>query len=313
MKIGIDVGGTNLAAGCVDNQGKILLKKAFPTGAGDGYSAVLERLIGLIDELTASCNTHDSVTAIGLGVPGIVSPDGVSATCVNLFWDKVPLKNDLEAHCGLPVYLANDATAAGIAENRYGSSKGIDNAVMLTIGTGIGGCIIINGKIINGSFGVASEIGHIHVGDGLYACNCGKSGCLETYASATGLIRQAQMAIERGEPTSILQSAKGNPSNINAKMVMDAAKAGDAVGLQCFHSMVSHLATAMSIITDVIDPKLYVIGGGVANAGDFLFTALQKAFKDRLTYPQFAYPEIVPAHFKNDAGIIGAACINDYL
>ncbi|WP_195540137.1 ROK family protein [Eubacterium maltosivorans] len=313
MNIGIDVGGTNLVAGLIGEGGRVLIKKKQPTKPREGYEAVIGRIAALVEQVKADAAEH-SVDSIGIGVPGIVSADGKTVvSCPNLYWENRPLKRDLEEKLGLPVYMANDATVAGIAENRYGSSRGCSDAVMFTLGTGVGGSVIVGGKIITGVHGVASEFGHMIVGDGHYQCNCGKMGCLETYSSATGVIWLARKRIEEGRETVILSMAGGDPEAVNAEMVINAARNGDAVGLECFESMVEHLAIAISNLVDVLDPEVCVLGGGVAHAGAFLLEAVQNATAEKITYKRLVKPEIVLATLENDAGLVGASCIKEYL
>ena len=313
MNIGIDVGGTNLVAGLIGGNGEVLIKKKQPTRAREGYRAVLSRIGELIAQVKAEMR-GEAPENVGIGVPGIVSADGKTVvSCPNLFWENRPLKHDLEEMTGLPVYLANDATVAGIAENRYGSSQGCRNAVMFTLGTGVGGSVIVDGRIVSGVHGVASEFGHMIVGDGLYRCNCGKMGCLETYSSATAVIWLAKKRIEEGCETEILSMAGGDPEAVNAKMVIDAARNGDAVGRECFESLVNHLAIAISNLVDVLDPEICVLGGGVAHAGDFLLEAVKQSTAEKITYKTLVKPEIVLAALENDAGLVGASCIKEYL
>ena len=317
MKIGIDVGGTNLAAGAVDNNGQIVHSASTPALPENGYASMVDSMAALADELAAWVKENapeDPVTEIGCGIPGIISRDGATVVnAPNIFWKNEPLQKDLSDKTGLPVYLANDATVAGIAENRFGSTKGFDDAVMYTLGPGVGGCVIINGKIVNGAHGVASEIGHTLDGKNFYTCNCGKNGCLETYASATGLIKRAQRLISEGMQSSILDLAGGDPDKITAKMVLDAAKAGDEVGTECFEIMVDKLTNSFANVIDLIDPAVFTIGGGVANAGDFLLDALKDGMEGKITYPELVDPDIRLASLGNDAGIVGAAYVGDYI
>lgn len=316
MNIGVDVGGTNLVAGLVDSDGKVLISKKTPTNAKEGYESVKNRIAELIAQVRAEGAKigYEEPGSIGVGVPGIVSGDGKTVlSCPNLFWENKALKADLEAKTALPVFCSNDATVAGIAEHRFGSSQGYADAVMFTLGTGVGGSVIVNGKVVSGAHGVASEFGHMIVGEGLYPCNCGKKGCLETYSSATGVIWLARKRIEEGQKSSILEAAGQNLEKIDAEMVVDAAKKGDAVGKECFDSMVSHLAIAISNITDILDLAVYVIGGGVAHAGDFLLDAVRKAVAERITYKGIVHPDITLATLQNDAGVVGAAYIPEYI
>ncbi|MGI6108298.1 MAG: ROK family protein [Eubacteriaceae bacterium] len=316
MKIGIDVGGTNLAAGVVDSKGDIVHKISTPAEVEKGYQSMLDKLTALSEELIAWTKENkpgDPVTEIGAGIPGIISKDGSTVVSApNIFWKNESLQKDLSEKTGLPVYLSNDATVAGIAENVFGSTRGFEDAFMYTLGTGVGGCVIVNGKTVSGTHGCASEVGHTLCGPNFYTCNCGKNGCLETYASATGLIKRAQKLIGDGRESSISAMADGDLSKINAKMVIDAAKAGDSVGLECFDILVDKMTDSIANVIDILDPGVFTIGGGVANAGDFLLDALREKMTGKLTYPELEQPDIRLASLGNDAGIIGAAYIGDY-
>ncbi|MGL4606629.1 MAG: ROK family protein [Eubacteriaceae bacterium] len=303
MGIGIDLGGTSIKGGLVDATGKILKEVACPTRVSLGYTAILEDICHLVKELMDFSKNEE--TQVGIGVPGILSKDSQSIlNCPNLQLKNVSLKADLEKKLDLEVFLVNDATAACIAEAAHGSSYGKNNSVMLTLGTGVGGGVIINNQVITGAHGVASEVGHMLVGKNFYACGCGKNGCLETFSSATALVRFCRMGIEEGE-NSLLKDQE----NFDAKAIFEAGKEGDLLALSGINRLANYLGLAISNINDLIDPDIFVIGGGLSYAGDFLLHKIQKAVKENLTYPEIAKPEIVLATFKNEAGIIGAANI----
>ena len=198
--------------------------------------------------------------------------------------------------------LVNDATAACIAEAAFGSTRGRSSSVLLTLGTGVGGGVIINDRIISGVHGVASEIGHMIMEENFYDCNCGKNGCLETFASATALIRYCQKQIDDG-----VESELKKDNSYDAKQIFDAAKAGDALALAAVNRLANYLGWAIANVNDLLDPGIFVIGGGLSGAGAFLLERIQTETKSRLTYPQYASPEIVLATFGNEAGMIGAA------
>lgn len=308
MKIGIDIGGTNLAGGVVNDEGKIVVTASVPTLAEEGYKPVYRRIVGLIEDLMEKAKQEypdEPITAIGCGVPGIVK-DGIVLNAPNIFWQNEPLAKDLEEKFGIPVTLINDATAAAVAENRFGASKGTKNAVTYTLGTGVGGGVIVNGQVVNGKHGVASEFGHTLHGPNHYTCNCGKNGCLETYASATGLIKGHKHAVENGVESSV------GTKNATAKDIIDAAREADPASVQAFETMTDKLADSISNMIDILDPEVFVIGGGVAHAGDFLFDNLYEKVKKNLTFPELVEVNIVPAQFGNDAGIIGAAYSDEY-
>lgn len=317
MKIGIDVGGTNLAAGLVNDKGEVVARATVPAEPEKGYESMVEKFGRLVNDLKVQKNEKfpdEEIDAVGMGIPGIISSDGATVVnAPNLFWKMKPLKKDLEALIELPVDMANDATVAGIAESAFGAVKGLDTVVMYTLGTGVGGALIVNGKVIRGKHGVASEIGHMLSGKNFYTCNCGKNGCLETFASATGLIKKAQKEIEEGAPSVIKDRVKGDLSKINAKMVIDAAREGDKVGKEAFDIMIDKLSDNISNTIDFLDPDAFVIGGGVSHAGDFLFDALKEAVEKKVTFPEVVDVDIRPAKLGNDAGIVGAAYVGEYV
>lgn len=305
MKIGVDIGGTNLAAGLVDDSGNIVAETSCPAEVKEGYQAVLERIKALVRELLES--SDEKVDAIGCGVPGIVK-DGVVINAPNVFWKDEPLAQDLEDTFGLPVTLINDATAAAVTEHRFGAGRGHKNSATYTLGTGVGGGLIINDSVVNGAHGVATEFGHMLVGPNFYTCNCGKNGCLETYASATGLIRRHQYEVENGTPSKLVPGP-----GVGAREIIDAAREGDEASLKAFEILVDKLSESISNMVDCLDPEIFIVGGGVSQAGDFLFDRLREETAKKLTYPDFVEVTIEPAEFGNGAGIIGAAFAGEYV
>jgi glucokinase len=265
-----------------------------------GYDQVLNDLVLLIKELQ---QLSPKEATVGIGIPGILSADGATVvSCPNLNWQNRAVKQDLERALSLKVLLVNDATAACIAEAAFGSTRGRSSSVMLTLGTGVGGGVIINDRVISGAHGVASEIGHMIMAENFYNCNCGKNGCLETFASATALIRYCQKQIAEGVATA-LNAAE----NFDARRIFEAAKAGDSLALAAVNRLARYLGWAIANISDLVDPEIFCIGGGLSEAGDFLLERIRAETQSRLTYPRFATPEIVLATFRNEAGMIGAA------
>lgn len=306
MGIGIDLGGTTIKGGIVNDQGKILHERSLKTEGQRGYAHVIKDLIGLIDELLL---LSPDEKALGIGIPGILSRDGSTiVSCPNLGWKNVPLKKDLETGLKRDVLLVNDATAACIAEAAFGSTVGRADSVMITLGTGVGGGVIINNRIVSGAHGVASEIGHMQMEENFYSCSCGKNGCLETFSSATALVRYCQMRLAEG-----MESTLKSVCDFDGKAIMDAAHAGDSLALEAVDRLAKYLGWAIANISDIIDPEIYAIGGGLSNAGDFLLNKIQLETLNYLTYPLTAVPEIVLATFRNEAGIIGAASLKDYI
>lgn len=306
MGIGIDLGGTAIKGGIVNHRGVIQEERRVKTQSQMGYDRVVSDIAALINELV---QLSPEETTVGIGIPGILSGDGSTVvSCPNLNWKNKALKQDLEAVLALEVLLVNDATAACIAEAAFGSTRGRTSSVLLTLGTGVGGGVIINDRIISGAHGVASEAGHMIMEENFYDCNCGKNGCLETFASATALIRYCQKQLDEG-----VESELKKDDTYDAKRIFDAAKAGDVLALAAVNRLAKYLGWAISNINDLIDPGIFVIGGGLSEAGDFLLNRIQASAKSCLTYPQYAMPEIVLATFRNEAGMIGAANLRQFI
>ncbi|MDO9493905.1 ROK family protein [Acetobacterium sp.] len=306
MGIGIDIGGTAIKGGIVDHNGVILEERMVNTQNQMGYAQVLSDLVLLIKELH---HFSPEETTVGIGIPGILSADGATVvSCPNLNWKNRPLKKDLEKELSLEVLLVNDATAACIAEAAFGSTRGRSSSVMLTLGTGVGGGVIINDRVISGAHGVASEVGHMIMAENFYNCNCGKNGCLETFASATALIRYCHKRLAEGVESDLKTS-----ENFDARRIFEAAKAGDSLALAAVNRLARYLGWAIANISDLIDPEIFTIGGGLSGAGEFLLERIKAETKSRLTYPASAMPEIVLASFRNDAGVVGAANLSRFI
>ncbi len=305
MKIGIDLGGTNIAAGLVDNQGELI--KVLSEATPKTQSAIIEVMVRLAKKLTAGTR----VQMIGIGVPGVLSADGKRVvSCPNADMTDTPLVQIMETFMEPPVYLVNDANAAGLAESYYGALKGEENAAMLTLGTGIGGYLMVAGKMVTGAHGCATELGHTYVGPRHYNCGCGLNGCLETFSSIRGLKASVVKVLEEGVVSEVLaKSAKEN--KLNGKLILDRAKTGDPVALIAFDTMVYGLSVAIRNLILFTDPAVIAFGGGLAGAGDFLFNALKDALiPGQLAFPNIAVPKLVSAELGNDAGIIGATLLD---
>lgn len=309
--IGVDLGGTNIAAGLVDEEGHILHKCSVPTGVERGAEAVISDMAALCQRIMDETgHTASEIKAIGVGVPGICHPsNGVVEFCTNLFWHKVPLREIMNRTLDIPVFIGNDATVAGLAESVAGVSKGVENSVFLTLGTGVGGGIVINHKVYSGTHGIGSELGHmIIVADG-EPCTCGNHGCWERYTSATALRRMGREAAEQHPESALMTACKGNMDDISAKMVMDEAKAGDPAALEAFKKYVHYLSVGIVSIINILDPEVIAIGGGVSAAGEFLRDAVRAEVDTMIFCKEVPYARIEIAVLGNDAGIIGAAML----
>ena len=309
--VGIDLGGTSIKAGLVDEQGKILCKATCPTLVERGARPVVDDMAKLsLEVIEKGGYTLDDVKAIGIGLPGIQDPrTGIVPFCTNLYWHEVPVIEWMQETIKKPIYIGNDATVAGLAESVAGVSAGIENSVFLTLGTGVGGGIVLGGRVYSGTNGVGSELGHmITVIDG-ELCTCGNRGCWERYASATALIRMGREAAEKHPESLIAASVNGRLDDIDAKTVIDAAKAGDDAASEVFERYVYYLCAGLVNIINFIDPEVIVLGGGVSHAGQFLLDAVNRRLPSMVFYKTMPYARVALATLGNDAGIIGAAML----
>lgn len=308
---GVDIGGTTLKIALITPDGELVARSQQATPLVAGEDGIVEQMAETIHFLLQQNGyTPKQACGIGVGVPGPVdTKTGVVRKAVNLHWKRpVPLQAKLEALSGLPVFVDNDANTAALGEMWRGAGRGAKDLVVLTLGTGIGGGVIVDGKIVHGINGAGGEIGHITMTpDQGSACNCGKTGCLETYSSATALIREGQLAATSGASPVLSHILKTN-GNIQAKDVFDAAKTGDPAASAIVEEAVTYLGLALSHLGMLLNPSHIVIGGGVALAGDFLFSRLRKAFDRFVSFPFIRRStQIVPATLGNDAGVYGAA------
>ena len=309
--IGLDVGGTTFKAGVVTEDGRIVHKDAMPTGIERPYQEIIADMAALCKKVAADAGVEMSeIKSIGVGVPGLFdNKTGMIPFCTNLGWHDIPFVAEMKKHLDTPVYGDNDATVAGLAESVAGVSAGIKDSVFLTLGTGVGGGIIIDGKPYSGAHGCGSEIGHMMIRMGGELCTCGNYGCYERYASATAIIREARKAVAEHPESGMLAACGGDPEKINAKIVIDAAKAGDETAKTVFDGYVYGLAVGIINIINMLDPEVIVLGGGVSAAGDFLLDAVREAVKPRVFFKTMPYARIELAQLGNDAGIIGAAML----
>jgi len=311
MYIGIDLGGTNIAVGIVDEAGTIKFEKSCETKKERAPHMVIEDMISLVLNILDESNVQlKEIKAIGIGIPGLADENGNVIFCVNLGWRNVPLREMLEKALHKPIYIDNDATVAALAEYESGSMKNCKSGLMLTLGTGIGGGIILNGEVYSGFNGVGSELGHIVIGENFYNCNCGRNGCLETFASSTAIIKHTKKLIkEMNENTIILEKAKGNVNNIDAKIIFDSAREGDKIANLAVNRLVKYLCIGIINIINFIDPEIIALGGGVAGAGQYLLDKVIKEVNANKYYEDLPISKIVLALLGNKAGIIGAAMI----
>ena len=297
--IGVDVGGTDIKFGLFDANGTLLEQWKKKTQIGEG-------LIKDIAEEVTNKVGNNKLLGVGLGVPGPVQDDGFVSACVNLGLRNINFQTELSKFLGdVPIAATNDANAAALGEMWWGAGQGYKNLVMVTLGTGVGGGLVLNGKVLNGLRGVAGEIGHITVNpEEPELCNCGGRGCLEQYSSATGVVTQMKRALAKAQNPE--ECSLYGREDFTAKDVVDAAKDGDALALETVEYCMEILGKTLTDISQIIDPELYVIGGGLSNAGDFLIDMIAKYYAKHSVFAK-AEAEIVQAHLGNNAGIYGAA------
>ena len=300
---GVDIGGTTVKLGFFDTEGNILEKWEIPTRKDLGGKYILPDIAeSITDKLLEKGITKEEVVGVGVGVPGPVDADGVVFKAVNLGWDIFSVSNTLGDLINLPVKAGNDANVAALGEMWKGGGKGHDDLVAVTLGTGVGGGIIVQGKLLAGATGAGGEIGHIHVEDNEEdRCGCGKKGCLEQYGSATGIVRIANRVLAATDEASVLRDGE-----ITAKAVCDAAKQKDAVVIKVLEKFGEYLGRGLASIACVVNPEIFVIGGGVSKAGEILTEGLKKHYNQNLLSALYD-KEFRLATLGNDAGIYGSA------
>ena len=300
---GVDIGGTTVKLGFFDLEGNILEKWEIPTRKDLGGKYILPDIADSIaDMLMNKGITKEEVAGVGVGVPGPVDADGVVFKAVNLGWDIFSVSNTLSELVNLPVKAGNDANVAALGEMWKGGGQGHDDLVAVTLGTGVGGGIIVQGKLLAGATGAGGEIGHIHVEDNeTDRCGCGKKGCLEQYGSATGIVRIANRVLAETDEASVLRDGE-----ITAKSVCDAAKAKDAVAVKVMEKFGEYLGRGLASIACVVNPEIFVIGGGVSKAGEMLFDYIRPNY-EKYVFHGSKNTKFALATLGNDAGIVGAA------
>lgn len=301
---GIDIGGTSIKLGLFTSSGQLLEKWEIPTRTTERGKFILEDVAAAIDKKMEDNNIDKKdVLGIGMGVPGPVTEDGTVNECVNLGWGTFNVAKAMEELTGLKAKVNNDANVAALGEQWKGGGEGYDSVVMITLGTGVGGGVILDKKIRSGSQGAAGEIGHIVVNlDEEDTCGCGKKGCLEQFASATGIVKETKRLLASSKKESVLRQI--NP--LTAKDIFDKAKEGDELALLAVDQLAKYLGVAISHVSQIVDPEAYVIGGGVSNAGSFLIDAIKKYYTSYVMNA-LKIREFKLAKLGNDAGIYGSA------
>lgn len=301
---GVDIGGTTVKMGLFEGEGKLLDKWEIPTRTEDSGRNILPDIAESIKEkMTSAGIKSEDVAGIGISVPGPVDDNGIIHRCVNLGWGVFDIDEEMKNFTALPVFAGNDANAAALGEVWKGGGSGCKDVVVVTLGTGVGGGIIVNGKIVSGSTGAGGEIGHILVNDReTEKCGCGNTGCLEQYASATGIAKLAKKRLDADNSPSVMRDAK----SLNAKVVFDAVKSGDEVAMEVAEEFGEILGKGLAMIACVVNPEAFVIGGGVSKAGQVVIDYVQKNYK-KYVFHGSRDTRFMLATLGNDAGIYGSA------
>ena len=309
-QIGVDIGGTNIKVGLVSDELSLLrsVSVRFPH---DGAASVVAAIAEAVDDLLKQEGiTRKDLESIGIVVPGSIDQTGALVIdAYNLGFHDVPLKAlAQEAFGEVPIYLANDANGAALAELYVGAFRGCKTAVLFTLGTGLGGGIILGGHMFNGGMNQGVELGHMILEHDGEHCTCGNDGCMEAYCAASALARDGKRAAKKHPDSLLAKRAAGDPDAIDAKLIIDLAKEGDELAKALFDRYISYLSSACASIYNLLDPEVIAIGGGVCAAGEFLFAPLREQTTEKCFYK--THGRLVPAELGNDAGMIGAAMLH---
>ena len=308
--LAVDIGGTKIIAAVFSTDGQLLAKEVYPTLAGAGVSAVIERIFTAIDRLLSQNITEISqLDCIGIAVAGAIDSNrGLVTASPNLpGWLDVPLRYIVQDRYQVDAFLVNDASAAALGEHRFGVGRGVSNLILLTLGTGIGGGIVINGEMYCGACGSAGEIGHMVIDVNGPECACGNRGCLEALSSGTAVARDAIRRITQGEKSSLVEMAEGEIESITAETVGTAARNGDSLALDVLSQAANYLGVGMVNLVNIFNPEMIVIGGGMAKLGSLFIDPAKQVVAERAFPISAQAVRIVTAQLGNEAGVYGAA------
>lgn len=309
--VGVDIGGTNVEMGILNELGEILIKKSIKTdskkGAEDTFGRIWTAINSLITELGI---TKDDIKSIGMGIPGPVLNNSIVKIAANFSWgDNFPAKELMEKISGKPVKVGNDVKLIALGETLFGAGRGYKNSITIPIGTGIAAGIIINGAIVEGADGAAGEFGHVVVNKQGYKCGCGLTGCLETYCSATGIIREGKRRLAENKDNALYEKINGNIDSLEARDIFDLAKAGDKFCMDIVDWFCEYMAEGIGMLLNILNPEIIIFSGGVARAGEILLDGVKKnlakyALGMTMENLKFAFGEL-----NEEAGIKGAAAL----
>lgn len=310
--IGIDLGGTNIVAAVVDDKYNIVGKSKTPTNSPRSAEEIFDDIAKVCREAMAEAKlTIDDISSIGMGTPGTVNGDGIIEFANNLGFDNVPARDMLKERLGdIPVYIDNDANCAALGEAYAGCGNGSKSFVAVTLGTGVGSGIIVDGKIVKGVNFAGGECGHMVIMVDGEQCTCGRKGCWEAYASATALIRQTKAAMEK-YPDSVMHELAAEEGKVSGRTAFDAMRKGDIAGIKVVNDYIKYVACGLINIVNALQPEIVCVGGGICNEGDTLLKPLNRYVNaERYSIHSKLQTKILRAQLGNDAGIIGAALLN---
>ena len=311
--LGVDLGGTNIAVGLVTAEGALLRKDSVPTASQRGYEPVIRDMAALCKKVAGDSGVElAEISHIGVGSPGLCDREnGVILLAKNLDFKAVPLRAVIQKDLDLPVYLENDANCAALGEHMVGAARGSESSVTVTLGTGIGGGIILGGKIINGAYGDAGEIGHMVISFNGEPCTCGTNGCWEAYASATALIRQAKIASIYAPESQIMKQVNNDLRLITGKTVFDAADLGDETAKEVIRQYLFYVSVGLANLVNTLQPDTIALGGGICAQGEKILAPMRE-MTENMVFGRNLKTKLVTAALGNDAGIIGAAMLTKY-
>ena len=311
-RIGIDVGGTGIQVGIVNEKFQIVAEQSIVTQTDIPFEEQVQHIANCVKQVVSQYKLSlEEIESVGVGIPGIASAKtGEIINCTNMGWHHVPFRDEFARHISRPIFIENDANVAALAESVAGVSAGTSSSVFITIGTGIGSGIIINNRIWSGSHGIGGELGHVIFDLNGIPCTCGNHGCLERYCSATALIRMGREAAGANPNSGLMKAVNGNLSLIEAKTVIDCARAGDPLAKSIYRTYIRYLSQAIASVINLIDPEVIVLGGGVSKAGDFLLDPINAEYPQYVVYRDQEIPPVRLAVLGSKAGIIGAAMLN---
>ncbi len=313
FRLAIDMGGTDIKTGVVDDQYNIIKRHVIPTGAERPFEVVVADMAQAAKDVAAMCGlTFEDFPCVGVGVPSCINPhSGLLVFANNTNWRNAPLREELRKHIPVPVYIGNDANCAVVGEAIAGAARGKKDVLMITLGTGLGGGLISNGKLYLGADGMGMEPGHTVLVHGGLPCTCGLSGCLESYGSVVALIAQARAAMEQHPESCLVEISRAQSGKLNGKIIFDCAIAGDETAQAVVDQFIEYVANGIGSLVNLFRPEVILIGGGICDAGDYLMKPLNaKLPKYVFASDIIGCPPAIRATLGNAAGTIGAACLD---